>query len=799
DAQKLSSVLFGVALLIGVISAAAAAYAAQQMVIPVRALAVAADRIGDGDLRVRVGAIGTNEFGRFAAAFNTIMQALVAERQHGTLQQKQLQTFADTQDVLRSTADASAAQARAAAALVTSVLQAATDYSIIATDIRGIITLFNYGAERMLGYAAGEIIGMATPAALHIAAELDQRAEQLGAGRGFEALVAAARRGGAETREWTYVKKNGTTLTVALTVSAIRSMDGQLTGFIFVGRDITESKRAQLRLAAQHSVTQVLAQATTLADAAPGILRAVLDGLHWELGEIWGVDPQAGVLRCIEIWRQPGASLDEFEASSRRTTFVKGRGLPGQVWAGRSAVWVRDMRADPAFRQGGIADRAGLRVAFGCPIVLNDEVYGVIEFFGSEVREPDEALVQLVSTIGNQIGQFLERTRAVGELRRQYVEADRARSEARAILDAARDTMVLISPDLRVLSVNRRFSDLFFGGSSFPVVNHPYSDLERELERILDDSAGLHRMIVETAADPKMQFTRTVRQVWPEQRELELVSTPVQGAGGAHLGRLFVFHDVTREREVDRMKNEFISLVSHELRTPLTSIKGYVDLLVDGELGDLLPEQREFLQIVLNNADRLVKLINELLDISRIESGRVELHLGPLDPGVLLRDVAESLHPLLSAKGQRLTVKVAPRMPQLLADRDRVAQIVTNLLSNAHKYTPPGGEVVLSARIAGSALRVEVEDTGIGMTAEEQEQLFTKFFRAKNRTTQEVGGTGLGLAITKALVEMHGGTMSVTSEPGRGSTFGFSLPLVPPSQSVRELAPREAEPQGAAS
>src|SRR5262249_45232867 len=148
-----------------------------------------------------------------------------------------------------------------------------------------------------------------------------------------------------------------------------------------------------------------------------------------------------------------------------------------------------------AFRPGGIADRAGLRVAVGCPIILDDEVYGVIEFFSGEPLARDEAMVQLVASVGNQIAQFLERTRAVAELQRQYQEADRARSEARAILDAARDTLVLISPDLRVLSVNRRFADLFFGGTPFPVVDHRYSDLRVELDRILAEPDDLHTLV----------------------------------------------------------------------------------------------------------------------------------------------------------------------------------------------------------------------------------------------------------------------------------------------------------------
>lgn len=265
-------------------------------------------------------------------------------------------------------------------------------------------------------------------------------------------------------------------------------------------------------------------------------------------------------------------------------------------------------------------------------------------------------------------------------------------------------------------------------------------------------------------------------QRWPETRELQLFSTPVHSEGRRFLGRLYVLRDVTHEREVDRMKPEFVSLVSHELRTPLTSIKGFVDLLLDGEAGELGEEQREFLDIVGHNADRLVALINDLLDVSRIEAGKIELNRVSLDLGRIIRGVANALRPQIEAKGQELTLDLPTDLPTASGDVERITQIVTDLLSNAHKYTPRGGALAIGAAQDGGIVRVSVRDAGIGLTAEEQTKIFTKFFRARNRTTQEVAGTGLGLAITQALVELHGGQMGVQSAPGVGSTFTFTLP-----------------------
>jgi signal transduction histidine kinase len=179
---------------------------------------------------------------------------------------------------------------------------------------------------------------------------------------------------------------------------------------------------------------------------------------------------------------------------------------------------------------------------------------------------------------------------------------------------------------------------------------------------------------------------------------------------------------------------------------------------------------------VKSNAERLLALINDLLDISRIEAGRIGLHRTALDLARVVRGVVSSFRPLIDTKGQALTVEVGDALPAVWGDQDRVTQILTNLVSNAHKYTPAGGRITIAAQPENEFVRVDIRDTGIGLSPEEQTQLFTKFFRGRNRASEGVGGTGLGLVITRALVELHGGRMTVSSAPGRGSTFSFTLP-----------------------
>ena len=237
--------------------------------------------------------------------------------------------------------------------------------------------------------------------------------------------------------------------------------------------------------------------------------------------------------------------------------------------------------------------------------------------------------------------------------------------------------------------------------------------------------------------------------------------------------------------EANRMKTEFVSMVSHELRTPLTSIQGYVELLQERDAAALGAEACQSLAIVKQNAGRLLGLINDLLDLSRMEAGKIDLRCGPVDLPAVIEAVAASIRLLIESKRQRLTVAVDEALPVVCADADRVAQILTNLLANAHKYTPVEGTIEVAARRQNGFVRVDVSDSGIGLSAEEQAQLFTRFFRAQQRGPL---GTGLGLVITRLLVELQGGRITVSSAPGRGSTFSFSLPVLAPTLPVGERA-----------
>lgn len=386
-----------------------------------------------------------------------------------------------------------------------------------------------------------------------------------------------------------------------------------------------------------------------------------------------------------------------------------------------------------------------------------------------------------------QAEQQLRETLAV--LAREYDTSEFARSELRAVLDATSEAIVLVSPDGQFLTINQRFAN-FFDVTADDVVGRRFAELQPEVDRIFADPRALNARIAGTASDVEQQFTTLVSQQWPVLRDLELFSTAVRGVDNKHLGRLYVLRDVTHEREVDRMKSDFVALASHELRTPLNSINGFVSLLLDGQAGDLSEQQQQLLNIVKRNSDRLSTLVTDILDLSRIESGKMELQRFSIHLVPLIRHVVTLLQPQIDAKQQRLTLDVPANLPDVFGDPDRIVQILVNLLANAHKYTPAEGSICIAVHAEQQHLRVDIHDTGVGLAPDQQEQIFTKFFRATHYMTQEVDGTGLGLAITKSLVELHEGGITVQSVQGHGSTFSFTLPYaVPPyNQSVLEQA-----------
>jgi len=347
-----------------------------------------------------------------------------------------------------------------------------------------------------------------------------------------------------------------------------------------------------------------------------------------------------------------------------------------------------------------------------------------------------------------------------------------------AVLNAANDGIAMLDSGGCFVLANRRFGELL--GTRSQLLLHYTLEEARPL---LIDSLS-YRLAALAPTETRTVAEEIIALDTPDRRFLQFYTAPVAGEDGSEtIGRIIALRDITRERELDKMKTDFISVVSHELRTPLTSLKGYTDLLLSGAAGETTELQAEFLGIIQLSTTRLSNLINDILDISRIESGTLQIKHEPIDYQKIVADTLRLMKAAADAKQIRLDSALPEFIPPVRGDADKVTQVLTNLVSNALKYTPEGGWVKVSLELSGEAgVTTCVADSGIGVTPEDQKKLFQKFFRADNSSTREAGGTGLGLVIAKTLVELMGGAIWLESEPnqsepGHGSRFYFTLPL----------------------
>jgi signal transduction histidine kinase len=228
--------------------------------------------------------------------------------------------------------------------------------------------------------------------------------------------------------------------------------------------------------------------------------------------------------------------------------------------------------------------------------------------------------------------------------------------------------------------------------------------------------------------------------------------------------------------QLDRMKDEFVLTASHELRSPLTSVQGFAELLML-EREQLSPKQADTVEIILDNTRHLVRLLNDLLDLARSDAGRLAIKPVPTDVGPLVEDAVKTMRAQTESAQQALSASVEAGLPHLNMDPDRIRQVLVNLLTNAHEYCPERASIEVTAALDGAEVEIAVSDDGPGMPANQLEHIFDRFTRGDAGLTQHVGGTGLGLAISRSLVELHGGTISVASKPGEGSTFRVRLPV----------------------
>lgn len=394
-----------------------------------------------------------------------------------------------------------------------------------------------------------------------------------------------------------------------------------------------------------------------------------------------------------------------------------------------------------------------------------------------------EQTMQDLRAINRELDQHVaERTRDLVEaLGREHAEA----SKTQAILQSIGDGVIVFDQNQQAIVANPAVC-ILLGRAEADL-------LDKDVSQIMEGAVSEEdQAIVRSLIEDERSARGGLKVAW-SNKTVAIGLAPVNLPLTDQHGMVMVLRDITKEAEVDRMKSEFVAIVSHELRAPMTAIKGYIGLLAM-EIADTVTEaQRGYLGVVRANADRLGGMVDELLDLSRIEAGKIQIQYQAVSMQRVIHEVTAMLQKSFDDRRVRLILNVPDDLPNVLSDPSRLAQIVTNLISNALKYTMEG-HVEVRAHATDGHVQVDVADTGIGMTEEDQAKLFTRFFRASTARAHRISGTGLGLSITRSLIEMQGGHIWAKSAVNRGSTFSFTLPILP--EPLAEMA--QSEPQVAA-
>ncbi|WP_435016174.1 response regulator [Tundrisphaera sp. TA3] len=646
-----------------------------------------------------------------------------------------------------------------------SLVASRTSNAVLICDREGRVEWVNDGFSRISGYEASEILGR-TPFDLLHGPDSDWEAL-----RRLEAAVQAGRPFRAELLHYARGMRK---FWADVEVQPIFDAEGVLVHYLMILNDVTDRRRSEERLAVQHAATRILAASSALEDAIPPLLEGIGRSLGIDAVEYWKVDAAAGLLRLAGHWSASRRAESMYADGPDGVTFAPGVGLPGRIWESVEPAWVADLGQDEAFVRQEAARRAGLVHGFGFPVAGKGGVAGVIVMFARDVLPADPVLLRVLSSLGHQVGQFIDRKKGEAEVRE-------SEERFRTLADNVPMMIWLADADLNATWFNKVWFD-FTGGDMAQALHQGWAELIHP-----DDLEPLRAILARARADHltyKAEFRLLRRD--GEWRWILTQGVPRRLADGTLLGFVGSCLDVTDmkgAREIaeaaNRAKSEFLANMSHEIRTPMNGVIGMTELALDTELS---PRQREYLGLVRSSADALLTLINDILDFSKIEAGKLDLDPVSFDLREVLDDTMRILAQRAHAKGLELACRIPSSVPDaVIGDPGRLRQIIVNLVGNAIKFTERG-EVLVSVEVepgeeagpGGAILRFTVVDTGIGIPHEKRQSIFAPFEQADGSTTRKYGGTGLGLAISSKLVEMMGGRIWVEGQPGWGSTFAFT-------------------------
>lgn len=682
-------------------------------------------------------------------------------------------------EVYRQAREAAARARHDAAELLVAELRLKTMIETAATglglaDLDGRWNLVNPKLCEILGRDRDELMRLAMG---ELVAEADRPA--------LDAALAMLSAGDVERwdAELVGLRPDGSAVPLAVGLAKMPAQPSDATAVLVELADISERKRIDHLRDGLVVVRQVILNSAGWDASMPQLLSTLSVQLGWEAALLWTVDDERKALRVRHAWHAENSDLRGYLERSRGLSIVTGQGLVGRVWQSGVLAATPDVAKVAAEERLDMAYTSSVRSALAFPLVEGGAVTGVIQLTSSHVREVRDDEVTMLATVGVEVGQFIRRSDTAQALRR-------SETDHRAIFERSPIGIARISSEGELVEANPALLKMLehdietMRENSWPDLLHAY-----------DQAASRHRAapllagITDGSTVQIRAATGSGNWLW-----LQLTATSIPDVRGRPEHVLLMIEDVTTVRDtsdklaealesqraantnlekLDKTKTEFLSIVSHEFRTALTGIQGFSELIRDGGLE--ADEVRAYGGYIFNDADRVNRLIGDMLDLDRMESGRMTMRSGDVDVNEVLAEA------ITRASGSANTVDfksdLDPRLPIVAGDRDRLVQVVSNLVNNAVKYSPDGGTVTLTSRAEGNYALVSVTDTGLGIPPDEIGHVFERFRRVRSGAAQSIPGTGLGLTIVKQIVEMHGGKIWVESAVGHGSAFHFTIPL----------------------
>lgn len=621
------------------------------------------------------------------------------------------------------------------------LLKNSTDLVVI-VDEAGYLKYISPAVEPVLGYVAEDYIGRNVFDLFH--------PDDVGQAR--ESLRNTAQQPGpAVPLHFRTRKKDGTYAVLEVVANNVL-VEPAIAGIVINARDVTARANLARRVEVQHSVTRLLAGAEDLRSVARPVLRLLTEGGDYDGAVLWSVDGAGAGLRLIDAWPQEIAEGWEECCELCAEQIARFRG--GE--AGHEAVL--PCAASGPETPCELTRRIGRGHRVGVPIVFEREYLAFLLVWHEHPRPVDQAEGRFLEQVATEIGAFQGRKMA-----------EATKNRLSEVLESSPDFIGMSTAEGRPLYVNRAGRGL--------VGMAPEAELPPEIQAFHPSWAC---ELIRSEGIP----TAVQEGIWSGETALltrDNVEVPVLQAILAHKNSRgevqylsTIMHDISERRAIDRMKDEFVSVASHELRTPLTSIHGALRLLGTGKLGTLTKTGQRMLDIAVSNTERLVRLVNDMLDLERMESGAPVLQLSDCDGLELARRAADLMRPWGESCDVR--IRVEGGSCALKADPDKIIQTLTNLLSNAVKFSSKGGTVRLSCASQQAQVLFQVRDNGRGIPKDKLEHIFGRFQQADVSDSRQKGGSGLGLAISRAIVDQHRGRMWVESEVGKGSVFSFVIP-----------------------